>query len=146
MRLCSVDGCNKKHLAKGLCLAHYLRVRKHGTLDKLTMRGEPLIDRIMAKVKIEVDCWIFTGKLSGNNNYGGIRDGKKMRLAHVVMYECKYGLVPSYLELDHICKNPKCCNPDHLEAVTHQENVRRGRAGHNWHIRKRNFLGQWTKN
>jgi hypothetical protein len=35
------------------------------------------------------------------------------------------GPVPEGLELDHLCENPPCCNPAHLEPVTHAENNRR---------------------
>lgn len=32
------------------------------------------------------------------------------------------------LEFDHLCRNKLCVRPDHLEAVTHTENVRRGNS------------------
>jgi hypothetical protein len=30
------------------------------------------------------------------------------------------------MQLDHLCRNRRCCNPDHLEPVTSDENKRRG--------------------
>ena len=39
------------------------------------------------------------------------------------------GPIPDGCELDHLCRNRACCNPDHLEPVTHLENVRRGLKG-----------------
>jgi hypothetical protein len=42
------------------------------------------------------------------------------------MYEQHFGSIPENLELDHLCRNPACVRPDHLEPVTHLENLRRG--------------------
>jgi HNH endonuclease len=69
-------------------------------------------------------CWLWTGPLD-DNGYG--RHGAP--LAHRVIYELKIGPVPDGTELDHLCRNPRCVNPEHLEPVTHAENVRRGIAG-----------------
>lgn len=126
MKICSVDTCDSKHLAKGMCRAHYLRMYKHGTLEKLVMRGEPVKTRILAKVRIlENGCWEYTG-CTNTNGYGHVRDGEKMRLAHVIMYEDKNGPVPEGLELDHFfCSFKPCCNPDHVEPVTHLVNIQR---------------------
>ena len=127
MRICEVGGCSSKHLAKGMCRAHYLLNHKHGRTHKVAMRGEPVVARIMAKVSVDKNgCWIFTGHLFGRNGYGGIAHDGTTRGVHIVMYEDRNGRVPEGLELDHLCRVPRCCNPDHLEAVTHAENVRRG--------------------
>lgn len=38
------------------------------------------------------------------------------------------GPIPDGLQLDHLCRNPSCVNPAHLEIVTGAENIRRGKA------------------
>jgi len=45
--------------------------------------------------------------------------------AHRLSYRLHKGEIPQGLELDHLCKAKSCVNPDHLEAVTHKENMRR---------------------
>jgi hypothetical protein len=47
------------------------------------------------------------------------------RQAHRVVYETLAGPVPDGLELDHLCRQKACVNPQHLEPVTHRENMRR---------------------
>lgn len=50
----------------------------------------------------------------------------KMEFAHRAAYHRLHGEVPP--ELDHLCSQRDCVNPEHLEPVTHTENIRRGRA------------------
>jgi hypothetical protein len=75
-------------------------------------------------------CWIWTG-YCGRAGHGQVtlsaEEGRA--LVHRVTYMAEKGPVPPGLELDHLCRVPACCNPAHLEAVTHAENVRRGRSG-----------------
>lgn len=74
-------------------------------------------------------CHVWTGKLS--EGYGKVYVGDyRYKYAHRVRYEAVWGPVPEGLELDHLCRNPSCVRVSHLEAVTHQENVRRGNAKH----------------
>jgi len=72
-------------------------------------------------------CWIWLA-CTDQHGYGAIKRGPPggSRLAHVVGWELARGAVPDGLELDHLCRNPACVNPDHLEAVTHRQNMERG--------------------
>lgn len=70
-------------------------------------------------------CWEWTGAVD-LNGYGVVYGNGRMRKAHRVLYEKANGTVPHGLELDHLCRNRKCVNPDHLEPVTHRENILRG--------------------
>lgn len=80
-------------------------------------------------------CWIFTGSINPSTGYGNIGTGfvgdgtKKNKTTHRVMHEAFIGPVPKGLEIDHLCRVRSCCNPAHLEAVTHSENARRGLTG-----------------
>lgn len=47
-------------------------------------------------------------------------------LVHRKVYELLVGPIPDGMTIDHLCRNRKCCNPDHLEVVTMRENVLRG--------------------
>ena len=71
-------------------------------------------------------CWVWQlGQVGAG--YGGEWDNGRRRMvsAHILAYERAFGPVPAGLELDHLCHVRLCINPDHLEAVTHAENVAR---------------------
>ena len=64
----------------------------------------------------------------GENGYGRFYlDGRGL-LAHRWSYERHVGPIPHGLQIDHLCRNRGCVNPEHLEPVTPSENVRRGTA------------------
>lgn len=75
-------------------------------------------------------CWYWVGarlpRGYGKLGAPGRRNG--WLLAHRVSYDLHKGGVPEGLEVDHLCREPSCVNPDHLEAVTRRENERRKRA------------------
>jgi HNH endonuclease len=71
------------------------------------------------------ECWTWLkGKTS--RGYGVFWfDGRHPGYAHRIAYKLFYGEVPNGMEIDHKCRNSSCCNPNHLEAVTHKTNIRR---------------------
>ena len=90
------------------------------------------------------DCWEWTASVLPNG-YGQFSSGKNRGtsiLPHRVSYEFLVGPVGDDMTIDHLCKNKVCVNPQHLEVVTIQENIkRRDENGYTrninpWNLRK----------
>lgn len=77
----------------------------------------PLSQLTMDRIDASGDCWQWTGPRKWGA-YG----------PHFEIWVALVGRVPRGLELDHLCRNLLCVNPDHLEPVTHTENIRRSPA------------------
>lgn len=77
-------------------------------------------------------CWLWDGVVARAHGYGSLsqRYGGKVvtHRAHRLSYELLVGPIPDGMELDHLCRVRDCVRPDHLEPVSHAENVRRGLA------------------
>ena len=69
-------------------------------------------------------CWMWLGNRV-RNGYGRFRHS----YAHRIAFEQWRGPIPASREIDHLCRNKGCVNPDHLDLVTRSENNRRGLLG-----------------
>lgn len=92
------------------------------------------IARFLEKVEFPLKnngskCWIWLGSYGGytdRNNYGRFWINEKNVTATHFAYEFIGGMkIPESYQIDHLCKNTRCVNPEHLEAVSQQENFRR---------------------
>ena len=131
---CRVESCSRPPKTRGWCSAHYQRWWKSGDLRE---RDEPRLlvaaieERFWTKVSFagEDGCWLWKG--GGSHGYGRFTVDASGRYvyAHIWAWNFCNGPVPDGLELDHLCRKTACVRPDHLEPVTHAENIRRGLRG-----------------
>ena len=85
-----------------------------------------LEERLRNKTRVRPNgCWEWIGNSAGAG-YGRISIDGTMYMAHRVSYALYRDSVPRDLEIDHLCRNPKCVNPWHLEIVDHRTNTLRG--------------------
>lgn len=73
------------------------------------------------RIKKKDGCWNWHGPLTPQG-YGRLWG----RPAHRLSYEAWIGPIGYGLDVDHLCRNRKCVNPEHLEPVTRKVNLSRG--------------------
>lgn len=144
---CDVEGCNALAHAHGRCTAHHKRTVRHG--DPLAGRRAPATgtpaDRVWSFVddRAASECWPWNGA-PARNGYAMLSINGVPFYAHRLIWELMHGTKPpSRMVVDHRCHNEDqscpggkcphrlCCNPAHLELVTHKENLRRARERSN---------------
>lgn len=99
-------------------------------VDLPITRREDIIGKIMSRVVIcpISNCWIWQGPDSGEGRgggYGRVSISGVTSAVHLVVYTHFFGYIPGRKQVDHKCNNRLCCNPLHLELVTHKQNQKR---------------------
>ena len=127
MTHCSVSDCPNGVYAHDLCMRHYTRFRRYGdvSISHRPDLGKTEAERFWEKVEKSATCWLWTSAINWGG-YAKFRIGKRDVYAHRWAYEHIVGPIPEGMDLDHLCRVRRCVRPDHLEPVTHQENVLRG--------------------
>jgi hypothetical protein len=67
-------------------------------------------------------CWPWV-KSTASHGYGQTWDGTTVRLAHRVAYTLCLAPIPEGMTVDHVCRNKRCCNPEHLRLLSNADNA-----------------------
>lgn len=133
-QVCSVEDCGKQPRSRGLCLAHYKRLVRWGD-PRIKRPTVPAEERFRRRVVVGEApaarpglgrCHLWTAGRT-KQGYGAFhpRSGQA-ELAHRWAYTNAGGVIPPDHVIDHLCRVRHCVNPDHMEPVTNEENLRRG--------------------
>lgn len=117
-------GCSRPVYARGLCHAHYQRLRTKGAVDMarpIQRRGD-VAGRFAASVVKQYGCWGWLGH-HDRAGYGRLQIGNRSKHAHRVSWELHNGPIPAGSWVLHRCDNPPCCNPAHLFLGDQAANV-----------------------
>lgn len=145
---CSFEGCSRRAHARSYCNGHYRQWKCGIPLHELASanRGLTTVQRIDAYSATEGDCQVWTGYRDALG-YGRITltedGGKRTRLVHRLNFTIRVGPIPRGMDIDHMCHNPSCIKPSHLQVVDRrrnaenragaQRNSRSGVRGVTWH-------------
>lgn len=128
MKTCSIDRCEKPSRTRGLCSTHYQRWRRHGDPLGAAYRGPEATFLAMTEPIVgDPGCIIWTGA-TNSKGYGYLWVDGRSVLAHRYAWERERGPIPDTREVDHMCFERACVNPQHLRLATRAQNVQ-NRAG-----------------
>lgn len=94
------------------------------------------MDKFINKIEKTESCWNWIGEIK-NTGYGSFYEKGKSYAAHRLVYEALVKKIPFGKVIDHLCRNRRCVNPDHLEVVSSTENILRGNWMSGINVRKK---------
>ena len=122
---CTIDGCERDHLARGWCQRHYNRWRTTGDPLRTLIAppGEPMA-YFLAHVDDDIDACVLWPYGQGSGGYGAVHNDGRKTGVHVLSCERHHGPKPDGHQVRHSCRNRHCFNPRHVRWGTHTENMR----------------------
>jgi hypothetical protein len=113
--------------AQGRCQPCYTAAMKSGEIQVKFPPGRTIEQRVFDRLELSPDgCWLWPGSKTPEG-YGRFTSKETGWVSlHRWVYEYLRTEIPEGLHLDHLCRNPSCVNPWHLEPVTVAVNIRRG--------------------
>lgn len=129
----SPDSTNSPPLPFGFCecgCGQQTRLDRNGR-PRRYLKGhhgrKPHADYLVEDQGFTSACWIWQRQTNGVG-YPVVGSRSNRKYVHRLYYEEARGPIPHGLSLDHLCSVSLCVNPDHLQPVTHTENVQRGKG------------------
>jgi len=124
-KTCCVEGCASPLLARGMCSKHWQRMYKTGSLERTRPEWASVEERFLSKIAPADGngCRVWTASRTARG-YGNFNIGGRSVGAHRYAWELANGPVVPGHELNHKCNNPPCVTVEHLEQVTHDQNMK----------------------
>lgn len=140
-KTCSFEGCGRQHHAYNLCKAHYFQRRTGAELHPIhsTQRPAGTPPRILydeatcQNPNLIGPCHVFRGS-KGHHGHCRVLVCGKLIYVHRYIWERDVGLIPEGMVIDHQCRNPACCNVNHLRVVTVKVNATENVVGCCWQL------------
>lgn len=115
-----------EHIVKGLNAQGKPRSAKYSEdIEERFKRHLEIVDVPDKHYLAEGECWLY---VDSKSDYPSFHNGERTVGAHIWSHLRWVGEIPDGYQVDHLCKQTRCVRPEHLEAVTPQENTLRSNS------------------